>query len=268
MTLAQLTQRLASGGIANAETDARLLLCHFFEISPAQLYEDPSRSFESEALSLALARRLAREPLQYILGEVAFFEELYEVSADCLIPRSDTELLVEHAIKHLPRGIRFADLGTGSGCIAISVLSHRPDLCAVAADISQGALSLASRNARKNGVSDRFSPVLTDMRAPDPSLFEGVSAILSNPPYIARGVLKTLERELCFEPRLALDGGEDGLDFYRAILDSFDVPLYLFEIGFDQGAALTALALSHGLFAEIYKDFGGCDRLAVLKRTV
>ena len=266
MTLAELTRRLREGGIPDAETDARLLISHLFGVKSAALFAEPAREYESEALTRALSRRLAREPLQYILGEVAFFEELYEVSSDCLIPRSDTELLVEYAIRHLPKGARFADLGTGSGCIAVSVLAHRNDLSAVAADISDRALSLAAKNAEKNGVRARFTPVLTDMRAPDTSLFEGVSAILSNPPYIVRGVLSTLAPELAYEPRLALDGGEDGLDFYRAVLDGFDVPLYLFEIGFDQGDALISLAKSHGLCAEIHKDLGGCDRLAVLKR--
>ncbi len=267
MTLAELKKRLSEGGVSEADTEARLLLSHLFGVSSATLYAEPEKSYESEALKDALSRRLAREPLAYILGEVAFFEEVYEVSPDCLIPRSDTELLVEKAIELLPTGIRFADLGTGSGCISISVLSHRDDLSAVAVDISERALALASRNAEKNGVKERFTPVLADMRTPDPSLALSVDAVLSNPPYIEREVIGTLAAELFFEPRLALDGGEDGLDFYRAILSSFSVPLYLFEIGFDQGNALRALAKEHGLSASVYQDLGGRDRLAVLTRT-
>lgn len=267
MTFADLKRALLDGGVSDADTEARLLLCHLFGISSASLYAEPERDYDSEALNDTLSRRLAREPLAYILGEAAFFEEIYEVSPDCLIPRTDTELLVEKAIALLPKGIRFADLGTGSGCVAISVLAHREDLSAVAVDVSEDTLSLASRNAKRNGVWERFSPLLADMRAKSVSLASGVGAILSNPPYIERRVIDTLDPELSFEPRIALDGGEDGLDFYRAILSGYSVPLYLFEIGFDQGNALRALAKEHGLSASIYQDLGGRDRVAVLTRT-
>ncbi len=266
MTLAELTRLLAEGGIPDPETDARLLISHLFGVSPAVLYADRDRSYESDALKSAVARRLSREPLQYIIGETAFFEELYEVSPDCLIPRADTELLVEKAISLLPKGARFADLGTGSGCVAISVLAHRGDLSAVAVDISEGALAIALRNARRNGVSERLTPVLSDMRKPLASSAGNIDAILSNPPYIAKAVVDTLESELFFEPRTALDGGVDGLDFYRAILDTHKVSLYLFEIGFDQGADITALAKERGLSCEILKDLGGRDRVAVVQQ--
>ena len=265
MTLAELSRLFSEGGIPDPETDARLLISHLFDVSPAVLYATKEKSYESDALASAVSRRLAREPLQYIIGETAFFEELYEVSPDCLIPRADTELLVEKAIELLPKGARFADLGTGSGCVAISTLAHREDLSAAAVDISEPTLALAVRNAGKNGVSARFTPVLSDMRTPLPASVGKVDAILSNPPYIAKAVVDTLEKELFFEPRLALDGGDDGLDFYRAILDTHKVPLYLFEIGFDQGEALVALAKERGLSCEIFKDLGGCDRVAVVK---
>ena len=130
---------------------------------------------------------------------------------------------------------------------------------------SRWRLSIASRNAAKNGVAERFTPVLSDMRTPLPSSAGSVDAVLSNPPYIAKRVVNTLERELFFEPRLALDGGEDGLDFYRAILDTHKVSLYLFEIGFDQGADIAALAKERGLSSEIFKDLGGRDRVAVIR---
>jgi release factor glutamine methyltransferase len=110
-----------------------------------------------------------------------------------------------------------------------------------------------------------FTPLLADMRKPLSLSFE-VDAVLSNPPYIASCVVDGLERELFFEPRTALDGGEDGLDFYRAILDTHVAPLYLFEIGFDQGEALCALAAARGLSCEILKDLGGRDRVAVVKK--
>lgn len=265
MTLAELTHRLREGGIPDAETDARLLLCHFESVSPALLFAEPSRDYQSDALEAAVRRRLTREPLQHIIGTVCFFEECYEVSSKCLVPRSDTELLVEQAIRRLPKGARFADLGTGSGCIAISVLAHRKDLTALAVDISEDALSIARRNAERNGVSDRVSFVCADMLNAPATLLAGVSAILSNPPYIRAEALATLSPELAFEPRTALDGGEDGLLFYREILARFPAPLYLFEIGFDQREGILRLAEQNGLCGEVLCDLGGRDRLAVLK---
>lgn len=264
MTLAELTRLLSDCGIENSDVDARLLLSHFFSVSTASLLADPQRDFASSALEEAVARRRKREPLQYILGKTDFYEERYELSPACLIPRFDTELLVQEAIDTLPQGAHFADLGTGSGCIAISVLAHRPDLSAVAVDISESALALAKQNAEKNGVSDRITFAHADILTEKNAVPKDVGVILSNPPYITRDAMASLAPELAFEPQTALFGGEDGLDFYRAILKNYPVPLYLFEIGFDQGDALRALAKEYHLFAKILRDLGGNDRLAVL----
>ena len=117
MTQSEIRHRLARAGIEDAACDTRLLLSHFCGMSPAEQLAHPERDYESEALASAVQRREAREPLQHILGEAYFFGERYTVGADCLIPRADTEILVEYACRHLPRGAVFADLCTGSGCI-------------------------------------------------------------------------------------------------------------------------------------------------------
>ncbi len=211
----------------------------------------------------AVRRLENREPLAYVLGEWYFYDEVYRVSPDCLVPRPDTEHLVEELIRRLPEGAVFADLCTGSGCIAISTLAHRPDCRALAVDLSEGALSLARENAVLNGVADRIefrhADVLSGAALGDVTF----DAVVSNPPYIVSSVIDTLEPEVLREPRMALDGGEDGLIFYRVLIDRYrknvkDGGFFLFEIGYDQGDALRSLCP-----CEIKKDYGGNDRVAV-----
>ena len=274
MTLRQICEALQDAGIENAREEAILLVCALFGKSRATLLADPDADFESEALYAALDKRIERYPLQYIFGTWSFFGEEYRVSEDCLIPRSDTELLVEYAIKALPQNARFADLCTGSGCIAVSTLAHRPDCKATAVDVFPKTLALATENAEKNGVRERFSPVLSDLlEEPSSELLAGApfDAILSNPPYIRSAVVDALEPELFFEPRAALDGGADGLVFYRKIVEDFLPHLkadgrFIFEIGFDQADDLCAIAAANGLFCEIHNDLSGNPRMAVLGR--
>lgn len=268
MTLRELILALKGAGIDDAETEARLLFCHFSGLSPWQTVgADPE--CDAPALADALSRRLKREPLPYILGEAAFYRESYYVTPATLIPRSDTELLVEEAIRRLPRGAHFADLCTGSGCIAISVLANRPDCTAIALDLSADALDVAKRNAARNGVADRLDFLCADVLCDLP--LAGVDAILSNPPYIAAAVIDTLSPEVLAEPRLALDGGEDGLLFYRSLIPraaSCIAPqgVLLFEIGYDQADAVSAIAREAGLCCEVRSDLGGRPRLAVMER--
>lgn len=266
MTRRALTLRLSAAGIEDADVEARLLLSHFTGESPAAIFASPDRDFDLPALEAAVERRCAREPLAYILGEAAFMDERYEVSPDCLIPRSDTERLCELAAERLPPNACFADLCTGSGCVAISLLCRRPDCTAVAYDISAAAIAVAERNAEKNGVKDRISFHTADLLSLD-TLGTRFFAILSNPPYIKSGVIPTLSPEVAHEPRLALDGGTDGLIFYRHFLSHFgkdlaDGGFFLFEIGFDQGDALVTLAENAGFSAKIHKDYGKNDRIA------
>lgn len=267
MTRQELIARLKRAGIEEAASDADLLLTQFAGVSPAGLLAERDADYTGEELESAVRRREAREPLSYIIGERAFYGEVYRVTPDCLIPRSDSELLVEEAISRLPKGAHFADLCTGSGCLAISVLAHRPDCTADAFDISSPALALAKENAQRNGVFPRLTLTAADLlTAALPCRYD---AILSNPPYIAGAVLPSLSPEVRREPLWALDGGEDGLCFYRSFLSRFSSNLksggrFYFEIGYDQGEALRRMAAEAGFSAEILRDFGGNERLAIL----
>lgn len=273
MTYRQLCTILQDAHIENAEWDALCLMEHFCHISPSLLRIDPDRDHPQDpALMSAVSRRLAHEPLQYILGEWDFYRQKYEVSPDCLIPRSDTEILVDTAIRLLPHGARFADLCTGSGCIAVSTLAERPDTYAMALEKFPATLAIAQKNAEKNQVTTRFCGICADVLAPTPvdmtkTLFD---AILSNPPYIPTKDIAALSAEVQKEPFAALDGGEDGLLFYRTILKNYTPLLkkdgfFLFEIGFDQADALRALAEKHAIKqTHVIRDFGGNDRVVYL----
>ena len=266
---------LEKAGVDSPKYDAQILLEHFCSVRPHELPFIGEKDFGSAELADAVKKRADRYPLQYIIGSWSFMTEEYEVNEDCLIPRSDTELLVETAIKMLPERASFIDLCTGSGCVAISTLAARRDCRATAVDLFPKTLDLAKRNAQKNKVADRFSPILADvLAAPSEEIISRApfGAILSNPPYIQSHVVKALSPEVKFEPEAALDGGSDGLDFYRAIL-KFYTPLlspdgfFAFEIGYDQGQGLQHLASKHGFCCEILSDLSSNDRVAVLKKS-
>ena len=217
-------------------------------------------------------------PLAYILGEWYFYGLTFRLNSDCLIPRPDTEHIVEKAIEMLPKGGVFADLCTGSGCIAISVLKNRPDLRAYAADISENALSAVKENAAALGIgtgrlSDgaRLETVKTDLLKAELSEFlPKVDGILCNPPYIKTDVLKTLET-IKNEPVTALDGGEDGLTFYHRLIPRSAGILkpdgvLIYEIGYDQAADVSRIASENSLSCRIFRDYGGNDRVALMKK--
>ena len=270
-TYRSLAETMEQGGIEDPATEAALLLEHICGVSYATLMIERDRTYSSPALDDALARRLSHEPLQYILGKWEFFGCQFTVTPHCLIPRPDTEVLVETALKSLPRGGRFADLCTGSGCIAVSLLNARPDLTACALELYPETLKLAVLNAKDNGVAARFTPVEADL------LGDGVEklmphapydAILSNPPYIPTDVIRGLSPEVHHEPNAALDGGADGLIFYRAILKNYARLVkpggqIILEIGYDQAEALRDLANSYLPTASVrvLRDLGGNDRV-------
>ena len=274
MTYRALCDRLWAAGIENAEWDAALLIEHFCGVRADLVPMDRERDYASSALLAATEKREARYPLQYLLGEWQFYRQIYEVSPDCLIPRADTEILVEEAIKKLPPHAYFADLCTGSGCIAVSVLAERSDTHGLAVEKFPRTLALAERNAQRNGVGDRFESLCADVLLPD-CLPDGTlfDAILSNPPYIRAEVLATLEPELSAEPSVALDGGEDGLIFYRRIVEHQAEHLkkdgfFLFEIGFDQAEDLCKIGEKYGFGDfQVIRDLGGNDRVVMLGRT-
>lgn len=273
MTYQKLCTLLKDGGIASPEWEAALLAEHFFGCSPALCALSPQKEYPDGKIEDAVRRRLAHEPLQYILGEWSFYRQTYKVTPDCLIPRSDTEVLVEEALKRLPPHARFADLCTGSGCIAVSTLAERPDLSCIAVDKFSETLALAVHNAKKNGVFERLTPLRADVLEPFAlCACNSLDAILSNPPYIRTESLQALAPELHREPIAALDGGTDGLCFYRAILQHTAAFLkedgfFLFEIGYDQGEALERLGKETGFpHCNIRKDYGGNPRVVTLSR--
>lgn len=265
MTAREIRDRLLLAGIPEAQQEALILLSAYTGLPPAALVGQEVDCCEPDLL-LAVRRREAHEPLGYILGEVPFYHGTLRVTSDCLIPRADTERLVELATSLLPRSARFCDLCTGSGAIAVTVLAERPDTTAVATDISAAALSVARENAVRYGVLPRLSLFESDLMV---SMPEGrFDAILSNPPYIRTDVLDGLSQEVRAEPRIALDGGEDGLAFYRRILSFSDSltegGFFLLEAGFDQEEALASLAASLGYSFSPYRDYGHRFRGAVI----
>jgi release factor glutamine methyltransferase len=224
--------------------------------------------FDSDELVLAVEKRCSHYPLQYILGFWDFFRETYRVTEDTLIPRQDTEKLVELAINVMPEGARFIDLCTGSGCVAISTLASRPDCRGVAVDLFERTLAVATENAERNGVTDRLGFLRADVL--NPSFMDSLGyfeCILSNPPYIETAVCDRLDpRVKDHEPRLALDGGESGLDFFeRYLADAINVlrpgGAVFFEIGEGQGEAVRRLMFEFGFEKiSLEQDYSGHDR--------
>ena len=267
ITLKEAIDKLKEAGVPSPEYDARELFRTFGTRSREPI---TLRSHSDSAeLADALKRRAEREPLQYIIGSVGFFREEYKVTPDCLIPRADTEILVEYAAKNIPRGESFADLCSGSGCIGISTLKNTTGTRCDAYDISDGAINLTKENAMRNGVSDRLRVIKKDLLAED---IDGeYFAILSNPPYIPKEVYRGLDKEIFSEPKIAFVGGDSGLIFYERLIPVCKERIksggfIAFEIGYDQAESLIALANKNALNCEIIKDYSGNDRVAILRK--
>ena len=270
MLLKDAIERLAEAGVEYPEQDARVIFEDIGGISRHLLaFRDTECS--SREVEEAVERRIAGEPLQYIIGKVAFYREEYKVAPDCLIPREDTEILVDYAVGNLPRGARFLDLCTGSGCIAVSTLKNTCETAALAVDISEGALTLARENATANGVSDRLKLLRLDLLEEGEELVgEKYAAVLSNPPYVSLDEYGQLARELYREPRIALTDEGDGSGFYKRLVplskDLIDDSGFIaLEIGYRQGELLRALAKENRLTVEILRDLSGNERVAVLR---
>ena len=253
-----------------AQLDARLLLEHVCGTSLQTLLLDGDRSVsgpEAELYKTLIERRCTREPLAYILGKWDFMGLEFGVSSDVLIPEQDTENLVEEVMREVCDGERILDLCTGSGCILLSLLHYSNGSTGVGTDLSEDAVAAARKNACRLGLSDR-----SDWRTGD--LFEALKPgerfdiIVSNPPYIRRETIGELAPEVrIHEPRMALDGGEDGLDFYRRIIpDAADHlvtgGMLFLEIGYDQAEQVSALMEDAGYYEiRTIKDYGGNDRI-------
>ncbi len=268
MRFSDAVRMLGDAGVPDARIDARII---FTELGGLRMHElvGTDASADDGRVADAVRRRCEREPLAYILGRTDFYKETYEVTPDCLIPRSDTEVLVEQVIERLPRGARILDLCTGSGCIAISVINNTEGTAALAADISEGALECARRNAERNGVADRVS--FTRLDVMKDRICEDFFAVVSNPPYVTEEAYRSLEPEIYKEPSAAFLGGESGMIFYERIVEDYKEHIdsngfIAFEIGYDQAGAIRSIASAASLETEIIKDYSGNDRVAILTK--
>ena len=278
----QGVRRLLGAGIDSARLDAELLLGCALGVSREELILAAAKNLsvaESYRYEDFLVRRLNREPLAYITGRQEFWSLDFLVSGDVLVPRPETEMLVEFALSHLAEANnselpRILELGTGSGAIAVALATELPQAQIVATEISPAALAIARRNASRNGVSDAIRFLEGDLfSALAEDLENYFDLIISNPPYIPRDQISKLDAEVSrWEPRAALDGGVDGLDFYRRIAE--EAPGYLgkrgavaVEIGAAMGAVVSALFRNRAAYVDtqVHQDYSGRDRVVLAR---
>ncbi len=261
---------LKNGGVDSFAVDASALMKRLLlkdDVFLAVHRDLPLTPTQADTYLAWLRRRAAGEPLAYITGEREFLSLPFFVEPGVLIPRPDTETLVESLLALRPKRASILDLCTGSGAVAVSLAYHLPDASVFGADISQKALAVAEKNAARNGVADRTTFFLCDVLHNLPAIGRTFDMVAANPPYIRSNEINSLMRDVRdYEPHLALDGGADGLVFYRAILR--DIPSILppggrlaFEIGFDQGQAVSQLMQDGFYKIEIVNDLAGQNRV-------
>jgi release factor glutamine methyltransferase len=269
--LAQAATQLRAQGVETPRLDAELLLVHVLDVNRAALFTWPDRRLTPKELThfrdLA-ARRAAREPLAYVVGHREFFGLDFMVDSRVLIPRPETELLVEHVLRlaqNRPSALRIADVGAGSGAIVVTLAVRLPRAVLYALDDSPAALALTAENARRHGVADRITCLQGDLLA---SLPVPVDLITANLPYVTTEELRHLVPEIRdYEPGAALDGGPDGLDLMATAAPCLQPGgAILLEIGANQGAAVTSLAHEHFPQAgvQVFQDYAGLDRLVIM----
>lgn len=279
-TLLKATSWLRQAGLAEARREAGTLLAHVIARDRAYLIIHADEQLTEEdawRFRQLIARRAQGEPVQYITGRQEFYGLDFAVTPDVLIPRPETELLVETALE-LVREMnepRLCDVGTGSGCIVVTLLHQLPNARATALDISPAALRIAARNAARHGVEERLELLESDcFTALDGKPVAPFSIVVSNPPYIAESELDDLPREVReYEPRPALTPGGDGLGLIRRLLTGAPQiltadGLLLFEIGFAQHTPVAALIDARvWTLLDIHKDLQGIPRVVALRRT-
>ena len=259
--------------VENAGFEAETLLLHTASLDRAAFLAkraDDAPTDVQTRLFEAVERRTAGEPLQYVLGEWEFCGLRMFCGPGCLIPRPETELCVEKAIEKLPRGGRFLDLCTGSGCIATAILKSRPDAVGTAVDLSADALIFARKNAAFHKVESRLTLVCAPLEDFLPDFSPDV--IVSNPPYVKTADVDAFPAPMRREPRLAFDGGPDGLVFYRRIADRY-APLlapggvFVLETGYDTADGVGSILRSRGLATALFPDLAGIPRVCAGKKT-
>ncbi|MFM1815807.1 MAG: hypothetical protein RLZ98_2502 [Pseudomonadota bacterium] len=283
--IALLTRAFLASGVPDPARDARLIVQLALGLEPGGHIVHAGRPLAADAGRLAAlaGRRCAREPISRIFSEREFYGRAFEISPATLDPRPDTETLIDAALLllaedgHRPADpIAILDIGTGSGCILVTLLAELPGATGVGTDISDAALALAQRNARRHGVDDRARFQHLRSSPPEARAFD---LIVSNPPYISTGCLETLEPEVrLYDPRPALDGGPDGLSVYRDVLAGLRPGAMsgwcIFEVGYDQAESVAALICAHaqGLGCEpllrTFADLDGHTRCVAWKARV
>ena len=266
--------RLRKAGVDNAQLEAREIVCYAADKSREQLYRDMSLYVSAQLekrVDDLVKRRLAGEPVAYIIGEWEFYGIPLDISRDVLVPRSDTEVLASLAIDLLQKageGARLLDLCAGSGCVGLAAAVHAPQSRVVLADWSEEALRICRQNVRRNGLNARVTCVRADAREAAPSALWDFDVIACNPPYIPSGDIDGLDADVKdYEPRMALDGGPDGLDFYRAIAGKWQSALrlggtLLFEVGMGQAPAVEDILAQNGFTGiNTYPDTRGIWRV-------
>ncbi len=267
MDFTYLVEKLKEGGIDNPSLEARIIMAHVLDQGQASLNVREATVKDESALPL-VQRRLAGEPLSKILGLKEFWSLPFKVSQDTLDPRPDSETLVEAVLKNAKPGpLELLDLGTGTGCLLLSLLSELPDSSGLGVDLSRAALKIAQENAETLGLKGQATFLQSRW-------FENVESqfdiILSNPPYITTTEIETLAKEVKqYDPHLALDGGEDGLESYRQIASAAGNYLkpsgfLALELGQGQGEQVIHIFSDSGFALQsIHKDLAGIDRVVV-----
>ena len=268
-----IRQQLKKAGIEEATLEARELVCFGTGKSREQLQRDgglyASPELEGRVRDL-VARHLAGEPVAYLIGEWEFYGLPLDISSDVLIPRPDTEVLASEAIAYCSTlgECRVLDLCAGSGCIGLAVASQAPQCRVVLGELSDGALKICRQNIRRNGLSGRVVPMQADAREKPEKSLGDFQCIVCNPPYIPRADIDGLDNSVRdYEPHLALDGGEDGLDFYRAISEKWRDALtpggrLYFEVGIGQADSVLRIMRAQGFGdIQVVKDLHGIPRV-------
>lgn len=269
-----IRRELKAAGVENAQLEARELVCYATDKNREQFVRDASLyvadNVEKRIRDL-VDRRLAGEPVAYIIGEWEFYGLPLDISRDVLIPRMDTEVLAERAIllaRAAGEGARVLDLCAGSGCVGLAVAANVPTCRVVLADVSEGALRVCKQNVRRCGLSAQVVCLLADAMQPPAANFWDFDVIVCNPPYIPSADIEGLDVSVKdYEPHLALDGGADGLDFYRAIAERWGNALrldgsLLFEVGIGQVGDVEMIMAKNG-YSDIktYQDTAGIWRV-------
>jgi len=266
------TQRFEKVDLDAPRLTAEILLAHTLKLDRVKLFMELDRPLQKDELAefrSLIQRRLQFEPTQYLTGFKDFYNRRFRVDPRVLIPRPETELLVEAVLQLLPKDApsRVLDLCTGSGCIAVTIAAERPQASVWATDLSKGACEVAAANAEQHQVASRVSVLQGDLFAAIPAGAR-FDVVVSNPPYVKRGDLPGLQQEVRKEPPQALDGGEDGLDFVRRIAEGSHAALkrggwLALEIGDEQGDAVKQVLTRAGYHAvRVEKDLARLDRLA------